>query len=100
MQGIRSSSIQPDDQRGLIAEQFSGKPFGDNLEKNNKLFSNPYDEAKHYNVFIKGTINQSAGSAGMYIFCEEGNQFPRLVRRYGIFNIKDENGDKYFKRRF
>ncbi len=35
---------------------------------------------------------------GRYMFCQEGN-IPKLVVGFGIVNIKDNNGNKYYQRR-
>jgi hypothetical protein len=102
MKTFRQNRIEINDNRQLYAETFFNKRtkrdevFQANvLEttptfKGNDLFKDPYNQAKHINILIKGTRNQSGGSAGKYVFCQEGNP-PKLVVRFGIFNIKDNS---------
>jgi hypothetical protein len=60
-------------------------------------FKDPDGSARHYNIFIKKFLpaSKSAGSVGKYKFCIEGNP-PRLEFRYGILNIKDGSGNKFY----
>jgi hypothetical protein len=46
-------------------------------------------------IYIQGTNEQSGGSAGKYRFCQEGKP-PKLVWKFGIFNIKAEDGTPYY----
>jgi hypothetical protein len=52
------------------------------------------------NVYIASRLPDriSAGSIGRYKFCIESRQ-PRLEDRYGILNIKDGRGQKYYSAR-
>jgi hypothetical protein len=93
-------------------KNFRGKRFGDysDLEPQRNpdgtikadtvdfpQFKNPDGEAKHFNIFISRFQPEdiSAGSVGKYRFCQEGKPLPTLEWRYGILNIKDQNGDRY-----
>jgi RHS repeat-associated protein len=101
MQGLRRSHTRILDGTRLVAETFTNSKgereiLAGGLISTNVLFKNPYDHGRHYNIFISGT-KQSAGSAGKYKFCQEGKP-PKLVTRFGIFNIKDEYGYKYYER--
>ncbi len=51
----------------------------------------PKKESRHYNVYVSGIRpKKSAGSIARCICCIDGKP-PKLIMRYGILNIKDNN---------
>jgi RHS repeat-associated protein len=101
MKTFRTNHLYIQDRRKLFSEtviEKDGKKidFGGGIKKSNDLFPDPDGQARHYNIYIQGTNEQSGGSAGKYRFCQEGKP-PQLIWKFGIFNIKDENGNPYYK---
>jgi RHS repeat-associated protein len=107
MKSFRNQHVDILDDRSLFSETVVEKgktiPFGGGIQSTNDLFPDPDSEARHYNIYIQGTNNQSGGSAGKYKFCDDtGGKTPNLVTRFGIFNIKDNSGsddNKYYNMR-
>jgi hypothetical protein len=97
MTNFRGKHSQIRDYNPLIAQKDyqTGNIKADPMDQ--LYFKDPDGSARHYNIFIKESLpaSISAGSVGRYKFCIEGNP-PRLELRYGILNIKDGSGYKFY----
>ncbi|NET91537.1 MAG: hypothetical protein F6K45_26260 [Kamptonema sp. SIO1D9] len=96
MQNFRGKHPKIHDYRTLVPQKDqSGTVVADPIDF--PKFKNPDGSAAHFNVFIEELLPQaiSAGSVGKYRFCQEGKP-PTLVWKFGILNIKDKYGNKFF----